>query len=335
MLNLIGPKETFQDVVFTFIKESLSVINFGIHVMPLERHLKSSEKVDYNYSILKSIERKFFFKNVSSKYINPDFVLYFFYDPQNQIDYCNIVIYDENLSYFEVYDYSGKTILDGHKAIYESFSYSAESALLKYLYTNDLSDKIECKGISSVLKNGQYLKSGVGQFIELLNKENIYKLYHFTDRSNIASIKKQGGLYSWFNCQERDINVCFPGGDSLSKTLDLYHNLEDFVRLSFNQNNPMMYTALRENRIIDPVILEINPDVILWYDTRFSNMNATKNGHVQGPSFNHFKSINFSIARNENYLNLSTEDKLYFQAEVLVKSFVPIDYITNINQIVD
>lgn len=42
-------------------------------------------------------------------------------------------------------------------------------------------------------------------FKNILEKYNITKLYHFTDRDNLENIIKNGGLYSWKDCEERSI----------------------------------------------------------------------------------------------------------------------------------
>ena len=65
------------------------------------------------------------------------------------------------------------------------------------------------------------------------------ELYHFTNRSNLDSIHKQG-LVSWSRLKEDEIkSTC--GGDQTSRKLDLKRGLEDYVRLSFNRAHPMMF----------------------------------------------------------------------------------------------
>lgn len=45
------------------------------------------------------------------------------------------------------------------------------------------------------------------EFKKLLEQHNITKLYHFTDRDNLENIIKNGGLYSWKDCEERGIDI--------------------------------------------------------------------------------------------------------------------------------
>lgn len=47
-------------------------------------------------------------------------------------------------------------------------------------------------------------------FKSILEKNHITKLYHFTDRDNLESIIKNGGLYSWKDCEERGIAIAKP-----------------------------------------------------------------------------------------------------------------------------
>lgn len=58
------------------------------------------------------------------------------------------------------------------------------------------------------------------KFKEILDKYHINKFYHFTDRSNIESILKNGGLYSWEDCLKKNIYIPHPGGSELSRNLD-------------------------------------------------------------------------------------------------------------------
>ena len=42
------------------------------------------------------------------------------------------------------------------------------------------------------------------EFKDVLDRHNIHKLYHFTDRDNLEAIIKNGGLYSWKDCEEKN-----------------------------------------------------------------------------------------------------------------------------------
>ena len=175
-------------------------------------------------------------------------------------------------------------------------------------------------------------KSNWQEFKAVMDEHRITKLYHFTDRDNLESIIKNGGLYSWMDCERKGIKIAKPGGGSVSRQLDSGRNLEDYVRVSFTTQHPMMYVAMREGRISNPVILEIDPEIIYWKDTCYSNMNATIHRITPniGDSLSDFKQIHFQSVKVHKHFDLPEEEQPYFQAEILVKNFIPLEYIKNI-----
>jgi len=176
------------------------------------------------------------------------------------------------------------------------------------------------------------LKSSHIDYLDLLLDNNVRKLYHFTDRSNIAMIKKMGGLYSWDYLERKGVNIPKPGGDQLSRMLDQRYGLHNYVRTSFCSNHPMMYVAKNQGRIDDPIVLEIDPAIVTLKSTLFSDMNATKTGHHKGNSLSDLKKVKFDVCTQRNHFNLSDEDKPYYQAEVMVLEFIPVKYIMNLNK---
>lgn len=167
-------------------------------------------------------------------------------------------------------------------------------------------------------------------FKELLDFHNIKKLYHFTDRENLESIINNGGLYSWADCDSKGIRIPKPGGGDLSKSLDRRDNLQHYVRVSFTPEHPMMYVAMNDGRITNPVVLEIDPEVIYDSETKFSDRNATRNGANVGGMFEDFKKIHFNSVKAKKHFDLDAEEQPFFQAEVLVKNFIPLEKILNI-----
>lgn len=167
-------------------------------------------------------------------------------------------------------------------------------------------------------------------FKKVLDKYGITKLYHFTDRDNLESIIQNGGLYSWVDCDQKGISIPKPGGGALSRQLDSRDNLGSYVRVSFTQNHPMMYVAMNDGRISNPVILEIDPKVIYEDGSLFSDRNATKNGANIGSTFEDFNKIHFSSVKASSHFDLDADEQEFYQAEILVKNFIPLKYITNI-----
>ena len=173
-------------------------------------------------------------------------------------------------------------------------------------------------------------KAEIESYKKIIKEHNITSLYHFTDRDNLDSIIKNGGLYSWHDCELKGIKIQKPGGGSLSRALDARDGLQSFVRVSFTKQHPMMYVAMNDGRISNPVILEIDPEVIYWVNTHYANMNATKNGANVGCEVEDFEAIHFHSVKAFNHFQLDISEQPYFQAEVLVKNFIPLKYIRNI-----
>ncbi len=110
------------------------------------------------------------------------------------------------------------------------------------------------------------LKNNYQEYKEILERNGIKKLYHFTDRDNLESIIRNGGLYSWADCENKSIDIKKPGGSDMSRQLDVRDGLQNYVRVSFVTQHPMMYVAMNDGRISNPVILEIDPpsDLVEW-----------------------------------------------------------------------
>lgn len=169
-------------------------------------------------------------------------------------------------------------------------------------------------------------------FRKYLERQKIKHLYHFTDEKNIKSIIENGGLFSWYNCNINNIKIERPGGDDLSRKLDKKAGLENYVRLSFTPDHPMMYAVMKDGRIENPVVLEIDIETIFLKDSKFSDKNATRTDANIGQTFEDFSKIRFYILSKSDYLNSEQENKPYFQAEVLVKDKILITQMTNIQK---
>ena len=170
-------------------------------------------------------------------------------------------------------------------------------------------------------------------FKNILEQHHITTLYHFTDRDNLENIIKNGGLFSWKDCEERGITIPKPGGGgpgSTSWSLDKRDGLEHYVRASFTKQHPMMYVAMSEQRISNPVILEIDPEVIFDEQTKFSDRNATRSGANVGGNLEDFKKIHFQTVKANKHFDLDINEQPFYQAEILVKNSIPLKYIKNI-----
>lgn len=209
---------------------------------------------------------------------------------------------------------------------------SHQSVIIKSLPQTLIPKPIKLPVPKPVPKKPEF-KRNQDAYIDVLLDNGVRKFYHFTDRSNLALIKKQGGLYSWHYLDKNGIQIPMPAADQLSKMLDARHGLENFVRISICSNHPMMHRAKNDGRISDPVILEIDPVVVSWYDTLFSDRNATSNEHLRGGSLGDLKRIHFETCLKVNHFQLEDNEKQFYQAEILVWEFIPSKYILNLDKL--
>lgn len=187
-------------------------------------------------------------------------------------------------------------------------------------------ERIEREELNALSNSFKYEST---QILNLLRSNNINCFYHFTDRSNIESIKRLGGLYSWHYLKnKKQISIPRQGGTDFSEQLDRRYGLQDYVRLSFCPDHPMAYRLMQEGA--DIVVLRISIDVATFRDTLFSDINATDSNHKNGPSLSDLQRVNF-FATQRTYV--SRTDPLFkaLQAEVMVKTHVPLRFITNID----
>ena len=171
-------------------------------------------------------------------------------------------------------------------------------------------------------------KENWSDFKRILDDNGIRYLYHFTDKRNIPSIKRHGGLFSWHYCKKNNITIWSQGGDYDSRELDKKYGLEDYVCLSFCNDHPMAYRLKLSGS--DIVILKIKIDVALLKDTLFSDINAADKLHTHGGELEDLKRVNFN-ATQRNYVRKDDVDFKFHQAEVMVKTFVSKEYIINLD----
>lgn len=110
---------------------------------------------------------------------------------------------------------------------------------------------------------------------ETLNYYEIKSIWHFTDRSNLESISRDGVL-SLRNLIKNKIDVSCYGADDLSHRLDRKYGLDKYVHLSFIKEHPMQYVKTRDGDIPNPIWLEIDASILANNDTVFSDQIANK-----------------------------------------------------------
>lgn len=180
----------------------------------------------------------------------------------------------------------------------------------------------------SLKKEFETLKDNVDDYKKLLNDNGVQYLYHFTDRRKLDSIKEHGGLYSWKYCEDHGIKIPYPGGDESSKQLDLSFNLENYVRLSFCEDHPMSWRLQQQG--YDLVLLKIRVDAAYSKNALYSDINAADSNHSHGATIDYLRKIDFS-ATKLHYVSRESPFFKKHQAEVMLKTFIPIECILNLD----
>lgn len=161
----------------------------------------------------------------------------------------------------------------------------------------------------------------IQNFIDI---NNIKCLYHFTDRRNIDSIIRRGGLYSAYLCDKLGI-VYKGGGDKSSRKRDRETGTENYVNLSFCNDHGMRPVAERRNQY-ESVLLEISPKILFKQGVLFSDVNATKkDAKIEQGGFG-LSNVNYEETQKKwkgNYNCLH-------HAEILVPEKIPVDFIINL-----
>ena len=94
----------------------------------------------------------------------------------------------------------------------------------------------------------------------------------------------------------------------------------------------MKHVAMNEGRVTKPYILKVSIDVCYFENTRFSDMNAADKRHTNDDSIDFLNSLRFDLFQRR-YFDLNPIEKKLHQAEILVKTWIPAEYITNINEV--
>lgn len=191
----------------------------------------------------------------------------------------------------------------------------------------------QTREINSDISFADFLQKICLSIQSVLDTKMIDTLYHFTDRSNLLSIFKNNGLFSWKYCEKNNIKINKPGGIGVGRNLDEYKGIEDYVHLSFCRTHPMMYAAQHDNRIKDPVIMQISTDVCMLPGTLFSNINATANGAKIVAGVNGLSSVDLEIVKRNYSSDFTDDEKAKYQAEVLVKEGVSLKYFLNLDDL--
>ncbi len=168
--------------------------------------------------------------------------------------------------------------------------------------------------------------------IDVLEKKGIDRLYHFTDERNIASIEKCECLYSWARCISEGVDIPFPGGSDYSRRLDCQYGLQDYVRLSFCNDHPMMWHL--NNRGYKLVLIEFKLDLFKETVFGFTDRNATAHDHKTGFGAASIDLVDLD-ATQRHYVSHRREPEVFHlhQAEILIEGKLPLDFVINARRV--
>jgi hypothetical protein len=167
----------------------------------------------------------------------------------------------------------------------------------------------------------------------MIKRYCINYIWHFTDQSNIESIKRLGGIFSLSELEKRDTLIPSPGGNDWSHDADKSKGMDKFVHLCFCCNHPMLYIAQNDGRIPNPVWLQVDKNILLDPDVRFTPDVSNKTGV---PILDHDaakEQIDFEVIyKRMDWKNPEIQQRRQIaeKSEILVPQVVPIEKIRNI-----
>jgi hypothetical protein len=163
------------------------------------------------------------------------------------------------------------------------------------------------------------------EIMDILKKNNIESLWHYTDIKNLPLIKILNGLRSKEYLERNRYwgrkNEIFPGGDSISHALDRKLNNWDKISLNFTPYTPLAYHKKREKHL---VFIEISPEVAGYRDVYFTDCNATRmrNSQEREKGRKGLQHVRFDMVHRA-YEPQNQDWNKYVQAEVLVPHYIP------------
>lgn len=169
-------------------------------------------------------------------------------------------------------------------------------------------------------------KSDAKEIVAYYKANGISQFYHYTDRRNLNSILQNNGLFSLREMNNRGIDY-HQGSET--------YELPNYVRLSYTQNHPLLYISKKEGRIRQEKTLNIDLGVAELKQTKFTNVNAARTSTYPtvevGDDLKFIRdNVKINIVRQRNHFDLSQDEKPYYQAEIMVKDYLSLEYIKNL-----
>ena len=166
---------------------------------------------------------------------------------------------------------------------------------------------------------------------EILERYNIFYLYHLTHIENLPNIMNYG-LMSHNQARENNLiisDISDPNVNSRRDRIEPVNsrNLHDYVPLYFNPRNPMLF--VRRNIQEDIVILCIDSKIMFDYNCIFTDGNAASNCTNFYCDFRDLDKLNWDCI-DGTYWNNFSDGRRIRCAEVLIYPKVTTAYIKKI-----
>jgi len=161
----------------------------------------------------------------------------------------------------------------------------------------------------------------------------IPSLFHFTDRRNLRTIRKLGGLYPLATLRAMNVDIPAPGGNQWSHDADEMKGMDKYVHLCFRPTHPMEFRAREEGRIVDSIFLAVHPDILLWDGVRFSPDVSNKSGVQHYAVLEALDQIDYEVLYTRtDWREASVQQRLQQaeKCEVLVPRVIPLEMIRNL-----
>lgn len=171
----------------------------------------------------------------------------------------------------------------------------------------------------------------ISQSITIFKNNHINKVYHVTSINNWQNIQEMGGLYSLAYLQKNNIGVDYISND-LSTKLDLRANTQNFIKLSFREITPMTFKNVKNGKKL--ILLSIDLVQLIENfnndDINFCPINSTDNRAkiFNIRNTNELSQLNFDILKSNKVYQKYSDEYKKSQAEILVREFIPLGYIT-------
>lgn len=163
-----------------------------------------------------------------------------------------------------------------------------------------------------------------------LKKYGINLIWHFTDKSNLDSIKEQGGILSLGELEERGIDIPTPGGNDWSHQADKSKKLHEYVHAAFLDDHPMLFRAKQDERIQEAIWLKIDTSILLNDAVRYCTDVSNKTGVEVITADEAVERIDFQVLFTRTDWTdqeIQQRRQAALKSEILIPTMIPIDMI--------